>query len=61
MCRSGFKKNPELPYTLRREAYQELGGDYFERRKPATQIRQLLRQLEKLGVKLPAGVVPVPA
>jgi transposase len=33
----------------RRERYQELGGDYFERQAPEARTRYLKRQLEKLG------------
>jgi transposase len=35
-----------------RTSYQDLGGDYFERRNVATQRKRLIRQLESLGVKV---------
>ena len=31
------------------ETYRELGGDYFDKRKPQTIARRLVRRLEKLG------------
>ncbi len=33
----------------RREPYQELGGDYFERCNPDAKVRRLVRQMERLG------------
>ena len=35
-----------------RTKYQDLGGDYFERRTVDTQRTRLIRQLEALGVKV---------
>ena len=35
-----------------RTQYQDLGGDYFERRTGDKQRKQLIRQLEALGVKV---------
>jgi hypothetical protein len=35
-----------------RVSYQELGGDYFERRNVGKQRKRLIRQLESLGVKV---------
>jgi transposase len=35
-----------------RTQYQELGGDYFDRRNVDTQRKRLIRQLESLGVKV---------
>ena len=35
-----------------RTKYQDLGGDYCERRNVATQRKRLIRQLESLGVKV---------
>jgi len=35
-----------------RTRYQELGGDYFDRRNVAKQRKRLIRQLESLGVKV---------
>jgi len=37
---------------LTRTPYQELGGDYFERRNGDKQRKRLIRQLESLGVKV---------
>lgn len=34
---------------LRKEPYRELGGDYFERRKPEATAKRLARQIERLG------------
>jgi len=36
----------------KRVPYQDLGGDYFERRHVSTQRQRLIRQLEALGVKV---------
>lgn len=35
-----------------RTSYQDLGGDYFDRRNVDTQRKRLIRQLESLGVKV---------
>jgi transposase len=35
-----------------RASYQELGGDYFDRRNTARQRQRLIRQLESLGLKV---------
>lgn len=35
-----------------RRSYQELGGDYFDRRNKEKQRKRLIRQLESLGVKV---------
>jgi hypothetical protein len=35
-----------------RTKYQELGGDYFDRRNVDTQRKRLIRQLESLGMKV---------
>ena len=35
-----------------RVGYQELGGDYFDRRTVDKQRKRLIRQLESLGVKV---------
>jgi len=34
------------------EAYQELGGDYFDRLNPGRTARRLLQRLERLGLKV---------
>jgi hypothetical protein len=31
------------------EVYRDLGGDYYQRRDPARQVRRLVAQLESLG------------
>lgn len=36
----------------RRESYQEVGGDYFERRQREGEKRQLVRRLEALGLRV---------
>ncbi len=35
-----------------RTSYEELGGDYFDRRNVEVQRARLVRQLESLGVKV---------
>jgi len=35
-----------------RTSYQDLGGDYFDRRNKEKQRKRLMRQLESLGVKV---------
>jgi hypothetical protein len=35
-----------------RTSYQELGGDYFDRRNVDRQRKRLIHQLESLGVKV---------
>ena len=40
----------------RQEPYNELGADYFERRKPEAVVTRLTRQIEKLGYSV--TVVP---
>jgi transposase len=44
----------------RKVAYQELGGDYFERQHTATRSRRLLRQLAALGIKVTVQPQPTP-
>jgi putative exporter of polyketide antibiotics len=36
----------------KRTPYQDLGGDYFERRNGDKQRKRLIRQLESLGLKV---------
>jgi transposase len=43
----------------RREPYQELGGDYFERCNPDAKVRRLVRQMEQLGYTV--NLAPTPA
>jgi len=45
----------------RRASYQELGGDYFERRNVEVQRTRLIRKLEALGVKVTIEALPVAA
>ena len=45
----------------RRASYQELGGEYFDRRNVEVQRRRLLRKLEALGVKVTIESLPVAA
>jgi transposase len=43
-----------IAYCLlsRQEPYRELGGDYFDRLRPETTAKRLLRRLENLGYKI---------
>jgi transposase len=45
----------------RRASYQELGGEYFDRRNVEVQRMRLLRKLEALGVKVTIESLPVAA
>jgi transposase len=50
----------------RNESYQELGGDYFDKRKPEATAKRLVKRLERLGyavtVQVPVGAtVQAPA
>ena len=36
----------------RHEPYRELGGDYFDRLRPETTAKRLMRRLENLGYKI---------
>jgi transposase len=47
----------------RREPYHDLGGDYFEKRRPEATMKRLVKRLEKLGyqVSLLSPTVPVAA
>ena len=45
----------------RRESYSELGGDYFDKRNVEAQRKRLVRQLERLGLKVTLEEVPVAA
>ena len=44
-----------------RASYQELGGDYFERRNVEKQRNRLIRQLESLGLKVTVEEIGVAA
>ncbi len=45
----------------RRQAYHELGGDYFDQRKKDTKVSYLTRQLAKLGYSVSIEPLPVAA
>lgn len=45
----------------RRASYQELGGEYFDRRNVEVQRMRLIRKLEALGVKVTIESLPVAA
>ena len=45
----------------RKASYQELGGDYFDRRSVEVQRTRLIRKLEALGVKVTVETLPVAA
>jgi transposase len=36
----------------RREPYHELGGDYFDKRRPEVTARRLIKRLEQLGFQV---------
>ncbi len=46
---------------IRKEPYHELGGDYFDKRRPEATAKRLVRRLEQLGfqVSLEQLMVPV--
>jgi transposase len=44
-----------------RASYQELGGDYFERRNVEKQRNRLIRQLESLGLKVTVEEIGIAA
>lgn len=46
---------------LRKESYSELGGDYFDKRNVEVQRNRLVRQLERLGLKVTVEALPVAA
>ncbi len=46
---------------LRKESYGELGGDYFDKRNVEVQRNRLVRQLERLGMKVTLEALPVAA
>jgi transposase len=37
---------------VRNEPYKELGGDYFDKRRPANTTKRLVDRLEHLGYKV---------
>ncbi len=47
----------------RQEPYRELGGDYFDKRRPEATARNLVKRLQRLGyqVSLQSAAVPTPA
>lgn len=45
----------------RQASYQELGGEYFDRRNVEAQRMRLIRKLEALGVKVTVAALPVAA
>jgi transposase len=45
----------------RKESYSELGGDYFDKRNVEVQRSRLVRQLERLGLKVTVEALPVAA
>jgi transposase len=50
-------------YLIKRhEPYRELGGDYFDQRRPEATAKRLTRRLEKLGyqVTLQSATIPLP-
>ena len=48
---------------LRQEDYRELGGDYFDKRRPETTANRLIKRLEALGytVNIQPQTAPVTA
>ncbi len=39
-------------YLLRKDTYKDLGGDYFDKLRPATTPQRFVARLEKLGHKV---------
>ena len=46
---------------MRKQSYQELGGDYFDRQQVEAQKARLIRKLESLGLKVTVEVIGVAA
>jgi hypothetical protein len=44
----------------RREPYRELGGDYFDKRRPEATAKRLVKRLEQLGFQVTLQQTPVP-
>ncbi len=45
----------------RKESYRELGGDYFDKRRPEATAQRLLKRLETLGYQVSIQQTPAPA
>ena len=43
----------------RKQPYQDLGGDYFDKRHPELTAKRLLKRLEQLGYQVSVQMVPV--
>jgi transposase len=46
---------------MRKQSYQELGGDYFEKHQRETYCHRLVKQLESLGMKVTLEELPAAA
>lgn len=46
---------------IRKEPYHELGGDYFDQRRPEATAKRLVRRLEQLGFQVSLEQLMVPA
>jgi len=44
----------------RKEPYRELGGDYFDRRRPEATAQRLVKRLEHLGFQVSLQQMPAP-
>lgn len=44
----------------RHEPYRELGGDYFDRRRPEATAKRLVKRLERLGFQVSLQLAPAP-
>jgi len=43
----------------RKEPYQDLGGDYFDKRRPEATAKRLIQRLEKLGYQVMLQQQPI--
>jgi transposase len=44
----------------RKEPYRELGGDYFDRRRPEATAKRLVKRLQQLGYQVSVSQMPAP-
>jgi hypothetical protein len=46
---------------VRKQPYQELGGDYFDKISPEKTAKRLIKRLEQLGFQVSVRETPAPA
>ena len=44
----------------RHEPYRELGGDYFDQRRPEATAKRLVKRLEQIGFQVTLQQTPIP-